>query len=63
MDGFKQIMESMQADVGILKKAVLQGCSFANADVGPNVRVPEPKGFNRNSNAKELKISFRSCME
>ena len=54
MDDFKQIMESLQADVVIPKKNVLQGCFFVNADVGPKVQVPKSKVFNRNRNAKEL---------
>ena len=47
-------MESLQAVVGILKKVVLHGYCSLNVDVGPKVRVLEPKGFNRNPNAKEL---------
>ena len=34
MDEFKKIMESLQANVVILKKVVLQGCPSLNADVG-----------------------------
>ena len=53
MEELRRMMESLQADVVILKKAVLEGCSsYSNA--GPKVRVPEPKGFSGNHNAKEL---------
>ena len=38
-------MKSLQPDVRILKKVVLQGCPFENANVGPKVQVLEPKCF------------------
>ena len=53
MEELRRMMESLQADVAILKKVVLQGCS-SYSDAGPRVRVPEPKGFNGNRNEKEL---------
>ena len=32
----------------------MQACPSSNADAGLKVRVPEPKSFNGNHNAKEL---------
>ena len=46
-------MQSLAKDVAVLKKAILQGASPAT-DAPPKVRVPEPKGFSGNRNAKEL---------
>ena len=40
MDEFRQILESLQVGVAILKKVV--GCPSLNANVCPKVRVPEP---------------------
>ena len=53
LEALSRMMESLQADVAVLKKDVLQGCS-SYSDAGPKVRVPEPKGFSGNRNAKEL---------
>ena len=47
------MMESLQVDVAVLKKIMLQGCP-SNTYVGPKVRVLKPKGFSGNRNAKEL---------
>ena len=46
-------MQSMGAEISILKKAVAQSPSMVS---GPphKVRVPEPKGFGGARNAKEL---------
>ena len=33
---------------------MLHGCSSSNANADPKVRVPEPKSFSGNRNAKEL---------
>ena len=53
MEELRRMMESLQADVPVLKKYVLQGYS-SYSYAGPKVRVPEPKGFSGNRNAKEL---------
>ena len=54
LDELRRIMESLQADVVILKKLVLQGYPSSNIDAGPKVRVPNPNNFSGNRNAKEL---------
>ncbi|RVW19038.1 hypothetical protein CK203_095041 [Vitis vinifera] len=54
MDEFKDTLRSYGEDVAVLKKAVLQGSSSGPDAPSSKVRVPEPKGFNGNRNAKEL---------
>ena len=54
MDKLKQMIESLQADVVVLKKVVLHRCPTLNAYASPKVRVHEPKSFSGNHNAKEL---------
>ncbi|RVW20588.1 hypothetical protein CK203_115248 [Vitis vinifera] len=54
MDDFKDTLQSYGEDVVVLKKAVLQGSSSGSEASSSKVRVPEPKGFNNNRNAKEL---------
>ena len=54
MEKLRRMIELLQADISILKKVLLQGCSSSNANVGPKVSVPEPKSFSGNRNAKEL---------
>ena len=46
-------MQSLADDVAVLKKAILQG-AFPATDAPPKFRVPKPKGFSGNRNAKEL---------
>ena len=53
MDDFKGALQSYGEDVAVLKKVVLQGSS-SGLEAPSKVRVPEPKGFNGNRNAKEL---------
>lgn len=53
MDDFKGALQSYGEDIAVLKKAVLQG-SLSGPEAPSKVRVPEPKGFNGNRNAKEL---------
>ena len=53
IDDFKETLQSYGEDITILKKAVLQG-SASGPKALSKVRVPEPKGFNGNRNAKEL---------
>ena len=53
MDDFKGALQSYEEDIVVLKKAVLQGSS-SGPKAPSKVRVPEPKGFNGNKNAKEL---------
>ncbi|XP_034674441.1 uncharacterized protein LOC117905666 [Vitis riparia] len=53
IDDFKETLQSYGEDIAILKKAVLQG-SASGPEAPSKVRVPEPKGFNGNRNAKEL---------
>ena len=55
MDEFRQITESMQTNVAVLKKVMLPSCLSSNANASPKVQVPESKGFSGNRNAKELK--------
>ena len=54
MDDFKGALQSYGEDIIVLKKAVLQGSSSGSEASSSKVRVPEPKGFNDNRNAKEL---------
>ncbi|RVW14190.1 hypothetical protein CK203_102219 [Vitis vinifera] len=53
IDDFKETLQSYGEDIAILKKAVLQG-SASGPEAPSKVRVPKPKGFNGNRNAKEL---------
>ena len=53
IEELRRMMESLQVDVAVFKKAMLQGYpSYADASL--KVRVPEPKGFSGNRNVKEL---------
>ena len=54
MEELRRMIESLQAYVTVHKKDVLQGYPSSNADAGPKVRVPKPKSFNGNRNAREL---------
>ena len=54
IDDFKETLQSYGKDIAILKKAVLQGFASGPEASSSKVRVPEPKGFNDNRNAKEL---------
>ena len=54
MKELRWMIESLQVDVLVLTKVVLQGCPCSNADAGPKVRIPELKSFSGNHNAKEL---------
>ena len=53
IDDFKETLQSYGEDIAILKKTVLQG-SASDPEAPSKVRVPKPKGFNGNRNAKEL---------
>ncbi|RVX03852.1 Transposon Tf2-2 polyprotein [Vitis vinifera] len=53
IDEFKETLQTYGEDIAVLKKAVLQG-SASGPEALSKVRVPEPKGFNGNRNAKEL---------
>ncbi|RVW58802.1 hypothetical protein CK203_108278 [Vitis vinifera] len=53
IDEFKVTLQTYGEDIAVLKKAVLQG-SASGPEAPSKVRVPEPKGFNGNRNAKEL---------
>ena len=53
IDEFKETLQTYGEDIVVLKKAVLQG-SASGPEAPSKVRVPEPKGFNGNRNAKEL---------
>ena len=53
MNDFKEALQSYGKDITVLKKVVLQGSS-SGPEAPPKVRVPDPKGFNGNRNAKEL---------
>ena len=54
IEELRRMIESLQVDVAVLKKVVLQGCPSSNPDVGPKVQVLEPKIFCGNRNAREL---------
>ena len=54
IDDFREILQSYGEDIAILKKAVLQGSASGPEASSSKVRIPEPKGFNGNRNAKEL---------
>ena len=62
MEELRRMIESLQADVSVFKKAVLQGCPSSNADAGTKVRVLKPKSFNGNNNVKEFE-NFQWDME
>ena len=53
LNGFKMTLQSVQENVAILKRAVLQG-TLMNMEVSPKIRVSETKSFNGNHDAKEL---------
>ena len=53
MNDFKGALQSYGKDITVLKKVVLEGSS-SSPEAPPKVRVPDPKGFNGNRNAKEL---------
>ena len=53
-EDFKQTLQTLQEDVSVLKKVVLQGSPRA-IEAPPNVQVLELKGFDGTRSAKELK--------
>ena len=53
MESQNLTLQTLQEDVAVLKKALLR-TSPQTTDASPNVRIPEPKGFDGTRSAKEL---------
>ena len=54
LEGFKGKIESLEGEIVVLKRVVVQGAFAASEPAPPKVRVPEPKPFSGVRNAKDL---------